>query len=60
MDIVERMENYIPGEPTHEEAVPEVMELAIAEIHDLRRRIEKLESEVRVLKQYEMKDNRRR
>jgi hypothetical protein len=34
-DIVERLRNYIPGE--HEEFVPEVNALAIAEIEQLRR-----------------------
>ncbi len=35
-DIVERMQNYIHGEPSHMEAVPEVLALAIAEIERLR------------------------
>jgi hypothetical protein len=35
-DIVERMKAYIPGEPGHEEATPEVLRLAIEEIERLR------------------------
>ncbi len=42
-DIVARMKNYIPGEPAHEEAVPEVLELAIAEIERLRKALGRIQ-----------------
>jgi hypothetical protein len=47
-DIVERMKNYIPGEPAHEEAVPEVLELAIAEIERLRTALRLARNDMRV------------